>query len=347
MTQTAGFSCRKWTIIGLCSLLLIVKAIAICVFVADFDSNIDKINQDKKPWEKLTKFHAIVSVVLPNVVYVIVSLIGICGAIKESFCLSTTFCVLFVYPAIKMIIDLSNDSKYWYEFIVIAVLAAAEIYFVIDLFKDRSKLTKIYLDIIATKTTAFIVLIIFNTISISITLIGLFGAIFEHYCSSIIFTILYSFTLVGVICELFKNSNYIYEFFLVFLLWTLVAIFSVVILEKIITLISFLAKKNDYVKEIQLNEDVTLSKTQALIIVVISELITIAILIMGLIGALRQKFCLSLTFCIFFGLSMIKSVVDLSVGDQNIFIFIGLLIFFILDALFVYELRKLRSKQIN
>ena len=141
MTQTAGFSCRKWTIIGLCSLLLIVKAIAICVFVADFDSNIDKINQDKKPWEKLTKFHAIVSVVLPNVVYVIVSLIGICGAIKESFCLSTTFCVLFVYPAIKMIIDLSNDSKYWYEFIVIAVLAAAEIYFVIDLFKDRSKLT--------------------------------------------------------------------------------------------------------------------------------------------------------------------------------------------------------------
>lgn len=129
--------------------------------------------------------------------------------------------------------------------------------------------------------------------------------------------------------------------------WTLVAIFSVVILEKIITLISFLAKKNDYVKEIQLNEDVTLSKTQALIIVVISELITIAILIMGLIGALRQKFCLSLTFCIFFGLSMIKSVVDLSVGDQNIFIFIGLLIFFILDALFVYELRKLRSKRKN
>lgn len=78
---------------------------------------------------------------------------------------------------------------------------------------------EIYLDIIATKTTAFIVLIIFNTISLSITLIGLFGAIFEHYCSSIIFTILYSFTLVGVICELFKNSNYIYEFFLVFLLY--------------------------------------------------------------------------------------------------------------------------------
>ncbi|KAH9413915.1 hypothetical protein DERP_009514 [Dermatophagoides pteronyssinus] len=130
MAQFFGFSCRKWTIIVLCSFLIVAKIIELITIFSHKNEIVPK-NDDK----------TIIALVVYEIITIATILIGLFGAIKENFYLSITFCIIFSYILIRMIINLFNNVKFAYEIIVMATLIFSDILFVFELYGSKSTTT--------------------------------------------------------------------------------------------------------------------------------------------------------------------------------------------------------------
>ena len=74
MAQFFGFSCRKWTIIVLCSFLIVAKIIELITIFSHKNEIVPK-NDDK----------TIIALVVYEIITIATILIGLFGAIKEKF----------------------------------------------------------------------------------------------------------------------------------------------------------------------------------------------------------------------------------------------------------------------
>lgn len=135
MEPLFGFVCRKWTIIILCATILILQLIPGVVVLANIDPF---INDMSKRGLELTKTQVILLVILLESLTMMVHMIGLIGAIKEHFCLSLTFTIIFTFSMIKTIVDLTHDHKYWIQMIIMSTLMFIQVLFVYDIYRMRS-----------------------------------------------------------------------------------------------------------------------------------------------------------------------------------------------------------------
>ena len=82
MAQFFGFSCRKWTIIVLCSFLIVAKIIELITIFSHKNEIVPK-NDDK----------TIIALVVYEIITIATILIGLFGALKENYCLSFTYSI--------------------------------------------------------------------------------------------------------------------------------------------------------------------------------------------------------------------------------------------------------------
>lgn len=142
-TTNSGFLFKKWTVIILCSFVLIAKIIVTSLILMNFTKYIrqkakqEQIKYMSKEYENKLKKETILTVIIPDIVTILFILIGLIGAIREHFYLSLAFCLLFLLSVIRSIIDFINDPAHWWEFILILLLMIIDILFVYDLYRNQ------------------------------------------------------------------------------------------------------------------------------------------------------------------------------------------------------------------
>ncbi|KAH9517888.1 hypothetical protein DERF_008506 [Dermatophagoides farinae] len=126
--------------------------------------------------------------------------------------------------------------------------------------------------------------------------------------------------------------------------WTIIVLCMLSLAIKIISAAFILANINKFVDEMH-KKEMNITKTQAILLLILFQSITISFTLIGLIGAYKENFCLSLIFSILYSLNLIKVIHDLY-HDQNYwFSLIIMAILLTINISFTYDLYCIDHQQ--
>ncbi|XP_054158609.1 tetraspanin-8-like [Oppia nitens] len=121
-----GFGCKKWTLFTLC-LLGVVSTLIIIIAASVQINKTDHMDGIKDQDLKAGKRVAIAIIASIGTISIIVQLFGLCGALRESYCLTLTYAIIMTIVTLLMILPAARGSgAFWFTFvlnILITILA--------------------------------------------------------------------------------------------------------------------------------------------------------------------------------------------------------------------------------